>query len=377
MKIADVVKNSVWHDARVRKQILSYVSQGYEVAGVGVFDNRYSAAEISKLGCANLVSKQAVKNGKTIFGKILRELKTNKTIFHSIVDFEPDVIHANDLNALIPAYKAYKKIKKAKKVFLIYDSHEIFLENPWINKNKIIKFIWSFYEKRLIDKADAFVCVSHAAKEYFEKKYHLNNILVVTNSVMRASILQPKAFSEKTDVLNQGQFYEGRGYFAVLDAASKSHNQNVIFTLRGFGPLENQLKAKAAELKLENLVFSAPVKTSELIAMASNSSIGLAITQKISENFIYSVSNKIFEYAAAGLPVIMSDIPEHRYLNDMYHFGVIITKDDGDSILKAVNIISSDKERYEMFSKNAIKMAQETCWEKEFDKILKVIQNEN
>lgn len=377
MKIADVVKNSIWHDPRVRKQIISYVAHGYDVAGIGVFDNRYNELELSKLGCHNLINKQEVKNGKTIFGKVLREIKTNKKIMRSIINYNPDVIHANDLNALIPAFKAYKKIIKKKKVLLIYDSHEIFLENPWINRNKIKKMVWGFHERRIIGKADIFVCVSNAAKLYFESKYRIKKIIVVTNSVMKSSILHPKMFVKDQDILIQGQFYPGRGYFEIIDAASRSSDSNITFTLRGYGQLEKQLKNKAEELGLKNLFFATPVKTSELIKSASQSSIGVAITQKISKNFIYSVSNKIFEYAAAGLPVIMSDIPEHKYLNDIYNFGVIINQDDGNSILKAISTILKSKEQYEMFSKNAIKMAQQTCWETEFNKLIKEIEYEN
>lgn len=377
MRIADVVKNSIWHDPRVRKQIISYVSHGYDVGGVGVFDDRYNEENVLKLGCKNLINKQKINNGKTIIGKILREIKTNKAIQKSIINYNPDVIHANDLNALIPAFRAYKKLRKRKKVLLIYDSHEIFLENPWINKNKIKKFIWGFYEKFIVTKVDIFICVSNSAKLYFTTKYKIKKLLVITNSVMQSSILSPKKYSDKIDVLNQGQFYVGRGYFEMIDAASKCIDSNISFTLRGFGDLEEQLKSKAKALGLKNFLFATPVKTGQLIEYAAESNIGVAITQKISKNFIYSVSNKLFEYAAAGLPVIMSNIPEHKYLNDIYNFGVIIDKDDGESILKAIKIILENKQTYELFSKNAIKMAYKTCWEVEFDKLLKEIENEN
>lgn len=373
MKIADIVKNSIWYDPRVRKQILIYLKHGYNVAGVGVFDDRYDDKEILKLGCLNFFAKKQ-KNGKYIFSKILREARTNKDIYKYIIKFNPDAIHANDLNALIPAYRAYRKLKRNKRVILIYDSHEIFLENPWIVKRRIIKFIWSIFENYIIHKVDIFVCVSNSAKYYFQNKYHLKDILVITNSVMKQSILHSKNMDKTIDILNQGQFYAGRGYDTLLDAAAMSKKDSYTFTLRGYGSLEPQLRQKTAELKLNNVCFANPVKTSELINSASKSSIGIAITNKISKNFIYSVSNKIFEYAAAGLPVIMSDIPEHNYLNDKYHFGVIIKHDDAESILKAIEYITKSNKQYNYFSKNSIKMARETSFEKEFDKLIKEIE---
>lgn len=82
-----------------------------------------------------------------------------------IVSTQADVIHANDLNALIPAYYASKKMKCR----LIYDTHEIFLENPWINRNRVSKFIWGCFEKYIINKVDLVVSVSHAAADYLKK----------------------------------------------------------------------------------------------------------------------------------------------------------------------------------------------------------------
>ena len=77
------------------------------------------------------------------------------------------------LNALIPAYYAAKKLKCG----IIYDTHEIFLENPWVTRNKISKFVWSFFEKHLICRVDMVVSVSHAAAEYLKEKYNLQHNL--------------------------------------------------------------------------------------------------------------------------------------------------------------------------------------------------------
>ena len=70
-----------------------------------------------------------------------------------------------------------------------------------------------------------------------------------------------------------------------------------------------------------------------------------------------SVSNRLFEYAAAGLPVIMSDIPEHRYLNDKYQFGIIIENNDQRAFEQAVLRLYKDKEFYKQCHYNAVKLA--------------------
>ena len=373
MKICDVVKNSIWYDPRVKKQIKTYISSGMKIVGVGVKDPRYNKDEVLKIGCEiNLaeIGSKYYSGKQNIFNKIIRELKTNKEIYRKIVSSNADLIHANDLNALIPAYKASKKLKCK----LIYDTHEIFLENPWIAKNKIVKFIWGYYERKIIHKVDAVVCVSHAAAEYLKKKYNITKPIVVTNCISEDNIIEKAVEkAEPKQILNHGQFYGGRGYDLMIEAAPLLSQYNDLqFVLRGFGVLEEQLRARVKELDAKNVCFAPPVKVEELIPCASRAFIGLAITQAISINFELSVSNKIFEYAAAGLPVIMSDIPEHRYLNDKYNFGIIIKNDTPEEIADAVLQLYKNKDMYDKCADGSKRLSKEINWDTEFGKLIEI-----
>lgn len=373
MIVCDVVKNSIWYDPRVKKQIQSYIENDCELFCVGLKDVRYNEDEVKKIPC-NVkivdIDHKYYSEKRNIFTKVIRELKINKRTSKAIIGINPEVIHANDLDSLIPAYKAAKKLKCK----LIYDTHEIFLENPWIAGNKLVKYVWSFYEKHLITKVDAVVCVSYAAAEYFAKKYKIPAPLVVTNCI--SSDRQIKEHPEKAypkQILNHGQFYGGRGYDIMIEAApSLKDFSDLQLVLRGFGSLEQQLKDRVKGLNAENVYFAPPVKVEELIPCASLAYIGLAITEPISINFKLSVSNKIFEYAAAGLPVIMSDIPEHRYLNQKYNFGIILEENTPECLAKAAIKLHTDKEFYNMCATNANKLSEEVNWETEFSRLIEI-----
>ena len=174
MKICDCVKDAIWYDPRVRKQIDEYVRTGHEVYAVGVCDPRYDQIEVGKIPCKVLLAgiDEKLYKRPNLLQKIYREMKTNLDMYQLIISTKPDVIHANDLNALIPAYYASKKLKCG----IIYDTHEIFLENPWVARNIISKSIWGFFEKHLIKRVNMVVSVSHAAAEYLKEKYSLKNI---------------------------------------------------------------------------------------------------------------------------------------------------------------------------------------------------------
>ena len=68
----------------------------------------------------------------------------------------------------------------------------------------------------------------------------------------------------------------------------------------------------------------------------------------------------------------MSDVPEHRYLNDKYHFGIILDEVTPQKIAEAILYLYQNKEVYQTMAKNAKKMSEEMNWEAESKKLLEI-----
>lgn len=370
MKVCDVVLNSVWYDPRVRKQITEYLKRVEDVTVVGMKCPRYDEGKVALVPCKTIITEiDSNFDGKQkgVLRKLKRERLKTKVVYDAIIAENPDVIHANDLNALIPAYEAKKKLG----CVLIYDSHEINVENYTGNRQALVARYMRYKENKLLKKVDKMVCVSNAAAEYFRDEYKIEKPMVVTNCSLKAEQCISQEKNHGFEVLNHGQFYEGRGYDIMAEAIPLLKDYPEIkLAVRGFGKLEDALHKRVEELGGNNFVFYPKVLVQELIPEASKSKVGVAITEAICLNFKLSVSNKLFEYASAGLPVIMSDIPEHRYLNDKYQFGVIIPENTPEAFAQAVIKLYSDKDFYEKCAQNAKKLSDEVNWENEFGKLI-------
>ena len=369
IRICDIVRNSVWFDPRVIKQIHEYDKAGFDLCIVGEEDERYNEEEISRMpGSVTIVPiKSKYKKFKNKFNTVLKEFSLYRGLVDAIVKYRPDIIHANDLDALLAAYLASRKLGCK----VIFDSHEIYVDNIGFNSSFVKKILWAIVEKWIIKRVDLVVCVSNAAADFIAEKYGIKKPLVVTNCTRK----QPESSVEPTkagmfEVLNHGQFYEGRGYDLMVSAGAVTSNPDIAYVLRGFGKLESELRAEAESKQLTNVIFAPPVKTPELISAARKSHVGVAITLPICLNYKLSVSNKIFEYAAAGLPVIMSDIPEHRYLNEKYNFGIILKENTAECLRDAVTVLYENKELYKQYAANAKRLSEELNWETEFAKLM-------
>jgi glycosyltransferase involved in cell wall biosynthesis len=60
------------------------------------------------------------------------------------------------------------------------------------------------------------------------------------------------------------------------------------------------------------VVILAPVAPPALVAEAAQHDIGLALEQPVTENRARCVTNKLFTYMLAGLPIVATDTPGQR-----------------------------------------------------------------
>jgi glycosyltransferase involved in cell wall biosynthesis len=113
----------------------------------------------------------------------------------------------------------------------------------------------------------------------------------------------------------------------------------------------------------------------EVIKAASASHVGVILTRPISISYELTVSNKLFECINAGLPVILSDVPEHRYLNEKYKFGIILEEISSECLAEAAIKLKNDFKLYETLKQNAIVASKELCWENEGMKLVSVYRD--
>ncbi len=374
IKVSMIVFNGIWHDPRVRREATSAAQHNIDTTVIGIKGVDYKKEKVDELPFKTTlveIDQKYYRKSRTIFTIIKREYLLYKKLVKVCIQTKPDVIHANDLNALPVAYFSAKKTKSR----IVYDSHEIFTENEGYSRGTLRKFFWKTIERFLIKRVDQVVSVSHSAAAELSKMYGIPLPMVVTNCVFKVdqSLLQPKSKTQ-FEVLYHGKYYKGRGYEAFVKAAAFfKEEQKIRFVMRGFGNIESELREIAEQLQLgDKIRFDPPVDVTELVPAASSSHLGAVLTEPINKNFIYTVSNKLFEYLNAGLPVILSDVPEHRYLNDKYGFGIIIDEVTPENIADAIKKVYLDKELYKGLCKNAKQTADILNWDTESKKLIDV-----
>jgi glycosyltransferase involved in cell wall biosynthesis len=65
--------------------------------------------------------------------------------------------------------------------------------------------------------------------------------------------------------------------------------------------------------------------------------VGVTLLEDVCENHRLALPNKVFEYVAAGIPVVASDLPELRSLVDRYGIGVVVDAADPASVAAGIS----------------------------------------
>ena len=99
----------------------------------------------------------------------------------------------------------------------------------------------------------------------------------------------------------------------------------------------------------------------ELQARASRASVGLSIYKPVTKglDYVASASNKLFEYAAMGLPVVVPDRASYRdFLGDA-EWVTYADVEEPKSIARAITSIFADNDRYVAMSRAARRAFEE------------------
>lgn len=239
-----------------------------------------------------------------------------------------DVYHGHDLTAL----PAAARVAGRTGARLVYDSHEIFMES---GRNALrprwARWLFTALERRLARRADAIVTVNDALAAELQRRLAPRRVVAVHNTPSRwwppadrPDLIRDAAGipAEAPVALYHGQFFPHRGIDELALALLEPGMERVHAALLGFGPEEGRLRALAAEARFAGrLHVIRGVPPDELLPWVASADVGVSAVAPSTLNHRLSTPNKLFECLAAGVPVVISDLPGMR--------GVLLGDPDG------------------------------------------------
>lgn len=252
-----------------------------------------------------------------------------------------ETIHCNDLNTL-PAGVLIKLLSLGR-ARIIYDTHE-FASNHKASQSRLSIATLQLIEGTLIRFADRVVTVSHGIAEEYSRLYPIDPPSVVMNCPRYQRPVNEDRFRKRFGIrpdqmifLTQGWLRPNRGIESMLEAFSRMKDDGKVLVVMGRGHLD-QLVQSYAE-RFPNIHHHPVVPPEDLLQHTASADYGIALIPGISFSYRHCLPNKLFEYIMAGLPVIVSDLPEMRRVTQEHDIGVVCKDVTPEALLEAIDVL--------------------------------------
>ncbi|HMP28264.1 MAG TPA: glycosyltransferase [Saprospiraceae bacterium] len=280
-----------------------------------------------------------------------------KYIKHFIEKNQLEILHVHNMYALRAILMVAPQIK------YIFDIHENLPEcfkmyshtSSLIGKMLVSTSKWKKYEKKYIEASLKTVVVTEEAALYYQQNYQIDKskFIVCPNFVRNGLVLDKshnkyfevnQKFSDKFNILYIGDTGKRRGIYLVLEAIQvlKDKIPNINFIIIGKSKEDNNYKKLIDRYNINEFISFEGWQPEEYFPYYINiSHIGLSpLIRNIHHDTTYA--NKLFQYMAFGLPMIVSDCDAQKNLVINNNIGLVHKAYSVNEFIDAVELLFND-----------------------------------
>lgn len=285
----------------------------------------------------------------------------------ALIDFRPDVIHANDPDTLTLAM-TYKQ-QAEYPVAVVYDSHEYVKGVYRASKG------WNDFmlgeESKWMSYVDGRITVSTLIADLLATDYLLNTVpTVIVNYPTSSEKIPVSELSTIRKVLKLssdsplhvyvGASAEARGIETAIRALSQLPNHHLALVTK-HNSYVAAMKKLAIRINVGNRFHILPYVPANYVAtFISDATAGISPLRH-HQNHELACPTKIYEYVHANLPITSSDLLEStRFINE-HNIGTIFVADEIDDCVRAMKEVVTRRDEFVSNITSALKLS--TMWE--------------
>ncbi|GAA3105149.1 glycosyltransferase involved in cell wall biosynthesis [Kribbella aluminosa] len=280
--------------------------------------------------------------------------------FGDLIDrIEPDVVHAHDMHVIgVAARAAGRASLRGRNLKVVYDAHEYVagLSQYGARTRRSIA-AWANHEREYIGGADRVITVSPAIATRLQTEHKLDHLPdVVMNTPNPADVSVEVSdirsviglASDVPLLVYSGGVTRARGIHTAVQALVDLPDVQlaVVCVPAVANDAVRALQTEAAELGVEDRLHCVdPVKPDEVVAFLRTADVGLIPILRYPSHEM-ALPNKLFEYAFAGLPVVVSDMPSMKDFVGRTRIGEVFVAEDAHDLASKVRTVLTDLDSY-------------------------------
>ena len=284
-----------------------------------------------------------------------------------------DLYHFHDAE-LLPWCWALQVLTRRPAVF---DMHEYYAESirskQWILRplRRPIAWMYDRVEALLLKRMAGVITVNEDLADRVRRRG--GNVLVAPNyprrDIFEDSVVDEEVLARYEDrrvVVYVGGLSEERGISRAIEVTARLRNNHpdaLMLFVGGFGCPEYRriVDALVDRLKVRDHVeFVGRVPHTEVPSYLAAAEVALFLLQPVNVRYEWGEPIKYFEYTAAGLPIVVSDLPAKRRLAERIGNGVVVDPLNAEEIAQAISSLLQDPKRRQSMGEEGRKAFLET-----------------
>lgn len=294
-----------------------------------------------------------------------------KILNKQLSQYNAKVFIAEDVYTL-PLVTFWAKRKGAK---IYYNCRELYPFLAGLRHKAVVQNMIKIIERFFIRKADLILTTGEMDSQFIQQYYKLTNSIVVRNLPIIRKPTKNVELKKKLDIpddskiiLYQGVILDGRGIDLTIKAIRDLND--VHFVILGDGVKRKEYEKLASDIGVESRVhFLGTINQSELINYTVEADLGLSLIESISLSYYYALPNKLFEYIAAGVPVLATNLPQMKLVIEEYKVGKAINMDSVETLANELTELLSNENLLKEYSSNAVDASKELNWDREYERV--------
>jgi len=306
--------------------------------------------------------------------RIRRMLTSFWKMYKLAINQDDEVYHFHDPELLLTGLLLRLRGKK-----VIYDVHED-VPRQILHKQYLKPFIrpfvsalFEFFEKLIARRFSAIITATPKIESVFKSK-RINAVSIKNYPKIEefVTIQSKPSVHEKDGMCYVGGIREDRGIFEMLEACALG---SIKLTIAGrFDSPNLEEKCKASPY-WGNVDFRGYVGREEVADVMTSSLAGLMVLYPTNQ-YLESLPIKMFEYMAAGIPVIGSDFPLWKGILADGRCGVCVNPRDISEIVAAIRYYGEKAKRHYDDGNNGRKLVETKYnWGYEEKKLIELYTN--
>ncbi len=368
------------------KLSFEYLSKKIPVIGIFLSDKKYACTHITQKENTYFIDYNTSFDWiEKIFGII----SFKKNVSPSMFAFKSAKIVRKDIEeknvylrifSLIDGIFFIRRMKKFKIKKLVCEFHDIDYKLPIYKKSIdliIRKILFKSFIKHAVKTGDSvtIATVSSTLAEEFYKEFKYPYKIAVIPNGHNFEDLQPKtdyslSYNRIKIIYTGLNLFKMKGLNHLIEALDLLDYRFMVHIIGGTEVHRAELKEKYKKfVGQRRLIIDPPKGHGEIVNYMRRADLAVIPLPK-NDFSLFTSPLKLFEYMAAGLPIVASNVPTIKEIIKDSENGLLYEAGDISSMVEIINTLMCNKNLAERVGKGAYNTSKEYTYEKRSERIL-------